>query len=443
VARAEAPRAAGDIEVSATGAAGDGETDDTGAIQAAIDRVARQGGGRAVLGAGRVYRASTLELRDHVELHLERGATLSALPNWDAYAPGPAVSGLSSGVLGGASGEGRALVRARGASDVAIGGPGRIDGGGRHFVAEDLGPIYRMPTERPFTVFLVDCRGVSVRDVEIVDAAYWTLRLSRCEDVVVEGVRIHNDPKLPNNDGIDLDWCRRVRVSGCDIDTGDDAISVKTCDEFAGDGAAEDIVVSGCTLRSRSSAVVIGCDLVGPVRRVVMSGCTIRASHRGVSVNCSQQGSVEDVIVADCVVETQYEDDAWWGNGEPVYISAEPWHDRVGTVRGVSVRNLVCRSENGVTVQAAEPGLVRDVHLDAVTVTLGSWTGRPGGRLDLRPSSRAAFLERATAGFRLEHAQHVGLRDCRVAWSGPTRPWWGQPIEVVGSTGVDLGGLRY
>ena len=63
----------------------------------------------------------------------------------------------------------------------------------------------------------------------------------RCEDVLISGIRIRGDLKLPNCDGIDLDRCRRARVSDCDIICGDDGISLKACKEFQDLGPCEDI----------------------------------------------------------------------------------------------------------------------------------------------------------------------------------------------------------
>jgi Binding-protein-dependent transport system inner membrane component len=57
---------------------------------------------------------------------------------------------------------------------------------------------------------------------------------------------------------IDVDHCRRVRISDCEISCGDDAISLKACEEFAGYGPTSGVVVTNCTLRSTSSAVVVG-----------------------------------------------------------------------------------------------------------------------------------------------------------------------------------------
>jgi len=426
--------AVAEFSVRAHGAAGDGKTLDTAAIQAAVDACADAGGGRVIVPAGGVYLSATITLRDHVELHVERGATIAASGRWADYATGPRVSGLSGGIIDAESGQGRALISATGARDIAVTGGGVIDGGGRHFARRDLGEIYEMASQRPFTLFFLHCANVTIRDAEFIDAAYWTVRLSVCEDIVIDGVRIHNDPKLPNNDGIDLDWCQRARISNCDIDTGDDGISLKACEEFAGNTACQDIVIANCTIKSRSSALVIGADITGPIRRVVFSGCIVRQSHRGLSVNLAQRGGpVESILFCDCIIETQYDDDAWWGNGEPIYVSAEPWHGgEVGTIAHVWFRNVQCRSENGVVIQAVRPGLVQDVRMDDVRVELGSWTGRKGGRIDLRPTSRDEFRDHPTTGFYLENAAAIKLTGCEVAWQGKTQPCWGLALESHG-----------
>lgn len=64
---------------------------------------------------------------------------------------------------------------------------------------------------------------------------------SRCEDILITGVRIRANMKLPNADGIDLDRCRRARISDCDIRCADDGISLKSCREFHEYGPTEDV----------------------------------------------------------------------------------------------------------------------------------------------------------------------------------------------------------
>ena len=62
-------------DVRTFGAAGDGKTKDTAAIQKAIDAAAAAGGGEVLLPAG-TYLSGSLFFKSHVDFHLAQGATL-------------------------------------------------------------------------------------------------------------------------------------------------------------------------------------------------------------------------------------------------------------------------------------------------------------------------------------------------------------------------------
>lgn len=429
-------------DVTAYGAMGDGLVNDAAAIQAAIDAAATAGGGVVVIPAGRRFRSGSLVLRSHVELHLERGAVLQASGNWADITVRPVTSALSGGLVDERTPPNGVFLWAQGETDLAITGPGTIDGGGRFYVEADLGPIYRMPAERPFAVFLLDCTQVTLRDTSYTDAALWTVRLTGCEDVRIAGLTIRGDMKLPNADGIDLDRCRRVRVSDCDIRTPDDAISLKTVDEYAASGPCEDIVITNCILESKSSAIAFGADCVAPVRNVVVSNCVIRASHRGISLKCSQAGDYEDLLFSDLVIETTTYPECWWGWGEPLQIGVFPWWQETGRVRNVRFVNIVCRGENGVNIAAVAPGLIDGVLLENVRITLDKRSSEVGGLFDRRPYSGTPDLyPHPVSGFYLEQAANVTVRDCAVIWDEPRQPYFAHALEAVDAPGLVVSNL--
>lgn len=125
------------------------------------------------------------------------------------------------------------LIDAADAEDLATTGPGVIDGGGRFFITRAGSRIHTMSQLRPFTIFLRRCHDVDITNLTARDGPLWTLIFSGREDLRISGVRIRNDLRLPNSDGIDLDCCHRVRISDCDIVAGDDAISLKTYESSA------------------------------------------------------------------------------------------------------------------------------------------------------------------------------------------------------------------
>ncbi|WP_147472774.1 glycoside hydrolase family 28 protein [Streptomyces triticirhizae] len=404
------------------GAVGDGTTNDTAAVQAAIDACARAGGGRVVLPGGRTFRTGTVTLRSHVELHIEHGATLAGSPDFADYTVHFGGVVLNDGNTQWGKTPTTVLLNAEGAENIAVTGAGTIDGAGRHFVLSDNGYIYTMDERRPFTVYFRDCRNVTFRDVSIVDGAVWTLRLSLCDDVLIHGIRIHNDLKTPNSDAIDLDCCRRVRISDCDIVAGDDAICLKTCLEHTREATdeervCEDVTVTGCTITTTSSALILGVEAQTPIRNVVFSSCVIRNSARGIAVRLAEGGDIENVLFSDIVIETRFFHEGWWGRGEPIAIMAVPWRDRCGTIRNVRVRNVLCRSENGVLVHAQQPGAIEDIVLEGVRVEIDRWSRWEGGHGDFRPRRAEDFPKMPTDAFRLENASRVQLRDCEVVWA--------------------------
>lgn len=430
------------FDVRSYGAVGDGTTNDAAAIQAAIDACHKAGGGTVLVPAGARFRTGSIELRSHVELHVERGAVLAGSDDPGDYTARLEVGALSAGVVDAENDSALILITARDCTDIAITGAGIIDGAGRFFISEDLGHIYRCPNQRPFTVFLIGCRSVTMRDIRLLDAALWCVRLSGCQDVLIHGIRIDTDLKYPNADGIDLDRCRRVRISDCEISSGDDAISLKTTEEFDGYGPTEDVVITGCTLQSTSSAVVVGVDAVEDIRNVVVSNCVIRSSHRGLAINLGQQGNFSNILFTDCIVETRHFARGWWGHAEPIYVKVGAWHDVVGRLRNVRFRNILARSENGVYIAADAPGLIEGVILDGVRIELDRWSSWPGGEYDRRPTSTGPEVyAHLTAGMHLDTVTDITVRNCEVVWAA--RPdEFGHAVEAIDVEGLVIEGLR-
>src|SRR5690606_16164892 len=121
------------FSVRSHGATGNGQTDDTAAIQAAIDACNAAGGGRVVVEPG-VYMIASIQLKDRVELHLARGATLRGIFNAPHYLPiNPGEAKMT------------ALVFARDAIDIAITGGGTIDGQGPRYWRKLDSPRSRRP----------------------------------------------------------------------------------------------------------------------------------------------------------------------------------------------------------------------------------------------------------------------------------------------------------
>lgn len=213
------------------GAKPDGTTLNTRAIRAAIAAASRAGG--TVVFPPGVYRTGTFELCSNLTLQLEPGAIIEGSPDLADYG---SIADFGLGHLYGtnSSGEGNrvGLIIGRKVENVAIVGPGIIDGNGNAFFdpktphasmdfdpsvtrqgqrsVEVLhligdGPIEQKPGGRPGTmVICFDCKNVVIRDVTFRNAPNWTVHFNRVERAVVTGFHVINNPLIPNNDGFDF-----------------------------------------------------------------------------------------------------------------------------------------------------------------------------------------------------------------------------------------------
>jgi hypothetical protein len=428
-----------DYNVRDFGAVGDATTIDTSAIQAAIDACTSAGGGRVVIPAGGRFLSGTIELKNNVELYVERGALLEASGEESDFVhmhvDKPQMENVYPNINQSIS-----FIVAYDAQNIAVTGAGIIDGGGKKYIITELQHIYRMRQMRPFTFFFIGGSGITFHDVTIRDGALWTVRLSGCEDVLIDGIRILNDLKLPNSDGIDLDQCRNVRISNCHIVAGDDCICLKACDNTGDFGPCENITVTGCTLVSTSTALMVGCEAHRPMRNVVFDSCTIQSSNRGLGIHMSHESDVENIIFSNIVIETRLFDTDWWGRAEPIYVCLAPWTatDTIGHVRHVRFSNILCKGENGVFVYASEAGHIHDVIFDNVRMEMNKWTKWEGGRQDIRPCVGEGLPTYPNSAFYLHNADGITLRDCQVAW-GDNRPdYYHHALEAINVTHLKL-----
>ena len=257
-------QAYGAFDVRDFGAKGDGVAKDTAAVQKAVDAANAAGGGEVLLPRG-TYLCGSVFLKSGVDFHLTEGAVLKGSPDRADY-NALDVAPQNWGRLGaGDNISGGHLILCVEQRNVTLRGPGKIDGNVAAFLRMPDGSHPPSKLEIPWRpaqmVWFVESHGITVRDIELADAPYWSCFVYGCEDVVVENANIHTvrKPHTYNGDGLDIDSSRRVRVVGCSISTADDSITLRAAGaRLRHDGDCADVVVSNCTLSSDCNAVRIG-----------------------------------------------------------------------------------------------------------------------------------------------------------------------------------------
>lgn len=271
------------LQVRAFGAAGDGKTNDTGAIQRAIDACAQQGGGVVVLDRG-TFLTGTILLRSHVELHLTSTAVLLGAGDLAQYRADPKVVYKLLN---------QSLVYAEGCEHVAITGQGTIDGQGKLFRNGERDP-------RPVLIRFRDCRNVRLEGFLVKNAASFGVHPIHCRQLRIEGLRIDSRVQ-PNSDGIDVDGCQDVFISNCNIHSGDDSIALKTIERGA---PCRDVTITNCVLSSDCAAIRVGPDAVENIERVCASNCVIRDTHlNGIKIQMSFGVVMRDMVFSNMVMD--------------------------------------------------------------------------------------------------------------------------------------------
>ena len=398
-------------DVFAFGAKGDGVTDDAAAIQRAIDQCSQEGGGRVLFPRNHTYLAGPVELKSNVEIYFEATATLKANPDESIYH-------LSA--FGKNEGEGMLWLYANDAENISITGKGTIHGNGIAFMGAELEDSYELKPlanqafdPRPHVLTLMNVRNLTIRDVTIREGAYWTVHLIGCNEAVIDGINLLNNLKIRNGDGIDLDHSKNVRISNCHITSGDDCICLKNRREFEQYGSCHDIVVTNCTMSSRSCAIKIGSENMDSIYNVLFDNCIITGSNRGLGIQNRDEGTVTDVVFSNIQLDCRLWSDVWWGKAEPIYVTSYPrangnhkdanWRfpkgqieGRCGEVSRIYFNNITALSDNGCFVGGDVPGKVKDIYFNNVRVKLSSssfLTSPSSFMMDKRPCKGEGFIK--------------------------------------------------
>jgi polygalacturonase len=304
------------------GAKSDGKTLCTESIQKAIDACSQSGGGTVYLPSG-TFLSGTIYFKSGVTLRLSAGSTLLGRKNLKDYPP--TVQAFRSYTDNYTD---KSLIYGEHLERIAITGSGTIDGQGASFKGS-----YKV---RPYMIRFSQCRNVTVKDITLKNSPMWVQHYLACNDVRVTGVTVRSLVNH-NNDGINIDSCRRVIISDCNIESGDDAIVLKSTSARV----CRDVVVSNCVLSSRCNALKMGTESNGGFKNIVMTGCSIYDTRlAGVALEIVDGGTMDRVVVSNITMNKI---------GAPIFLRlgnrARPFKKDmekpgVGIMRNITISNI-------------------------------------------------------------------------------------------------------
>ena len=282
-------------DVRKYGAVGDGKTLDTAAIQRAVDE-----NGAVYFSPGK-YLTGTIYLHDNTHLNIGMGAELIASADLADYNKADFVP--QNGASKAECTSGGHLIVAHECKNVMISGGGSICGNSSAFLKEDdpgCPRLLKVEIRPAQMLWFCECTNVRISDINLADAPYWHCLLWGCEDVMVRNVRITGNRRVQNSDGIDVDCCRNVIISDCNIDTSDDCITMRGCAaRLKAPKACENVLVQNCILRSSyANTIRIGVG-GGEICNVVFDNIMLLGYLRGIKMNCSWDRSPMGVNIHD------------------------------------------------------------------------------------------------------------------------------------------------
>ena len=380
----------------------------TRALQNAIDDLSESGGGRLCLSAG-VWRSGALQLKSSVELHLESRETVLQFINTEIEENYPVVySHWEATPCYNYS----ALLYAKDAHDIAVSGPGVLDGGAdqhhwwdwHHQVEEawsedrvDLQQPDRLalrqmnmeavPVEerrfgpghylRPNFVQFLCCERVLLRDVTLKNSPMWQLNPVLCRSVIVDGVTLSSHGS--NNDGCDPESCCGVWIKNCRFDTGDDCISLKSGRDRDGQRTntpCENVLIENNEFLDGHGGIALGSEMSGGIRRVLADGNRFSSPNLTYALrlktNARRGGFVEEIMLSNSVMDTVHGAAV---HGTMLYEDGRNG-DSLPVFRDITIENVEASGgDYGIFLEAFPEvpitGLtLRNIHIDSARKTM-------------------------------------------------------------------------
>lgn len=310
------PSKAKEFFVNDYGGQHDGITLNTEAIQAAIDDCAKEGGGIVRFQPGS-YLTGSIFVKRNVHLRIDSNVTLLGSQDIHDYKV------IDTRVAGIEMQWPAALINVLNQENAAISGTGLIHAQGKPFWEQ----YWRMRTEeyepkglrwivdydarRPRTILVSNAKNVTLEDLEIQQAGFWTVQILYSTYVTIDGLIINNnvDGHGPSTDGIDIDSSSWILVQNTDIDCNDDNFCIKAgrdADGLRVNRPAEYIIIRDCFARRGAGLLTLGSETSGGIRHVYATNIQGSGTKNCLNIKSAttRGGTVEDILLENVKMDS-------------------------------------------------------------------------------------------------------------------------------------------
>jgi polygalacturonase len=372
------------------GAVPDGIKVNTQAIQSAIDHCADHGGGTVIIPPG-AFLSGALFFKPGVNLNVEKAGILKGSVNPDDY---PQINTRWEGVQREWT---SAFLNFNNLTNVLVSGEGTIDGSGHQWMqrgglrplpttqtnAPELTPAFTVKPAiistnqisrhgRPRLICFSHCRDIHITGLHLQRQAIWCLHFLYSQNVVADHLNIRAIERIPSSDGIDIDSCRDVQISQCDIACNDDNIAIKSgrdADGLRVNQPSENITISDCTIGA-GAGIALGSEVSGSIRHVLVQRCQFTGSGAAARIKSqpSRGGVIEDIVYRDIQIDNvrrAFEFILNWRMMPPLAPPAQV----LTVVRNVRLINFSGTAQEGGVMFGLPEGPLQDIKFENCKLT--------------------------------------------------------------------------
>lgn len=438
-------------DVRSFGAAGDGKTLDTAAINKAISAAHAAGGGTVYFSAG-TYESGSIHLASNIALYFDQGAVLEATKDPQAYDEAEP-NQWSQYQDFGHSHFHNSLIWGENIENVSILGPGRIVGTG---LTREGGR-----REGNKAIALKLSHNVIIRDVSFLKCGHFAILATGVDNLTISGITIDS-----NRDGIDIDSCQNVRISDSAVNTPyDDAIVLKATHALGYARATQNVTITNCEVSGYDQGTFLGGtfetkdfevpDKMGPTGRIkigtesegdfkniTISNCVF-ARCRGLALETVDGAHIEDVSISNITMRDVV--------NAPIFLRLgarmrAPAGVPIGSLRRVNISNIVVSNANpcaGALILGIPGHDIEDVTLGHIKLYYQGGGTKQEAEIEPPELEKAypepeRFGETPSYGFYIRHAKGIELNDVEIRFMKEDQRPAIQVEDAAGTKFIDV-----